>query len=100
MFSHLKIITYFSCFFFVSFLKGVFNYEFSCPGIQEGVCITLDGARVAPLGETRFTLALRGGQLYVLTLLSDSVRSVRSFHLDRAAASVLTSCVSFLFYHD
>ncbi|XP_072946288.1 cleavage and polyadenylation specificity factor subunit 1 [Epargyreus clarus] len=61
--------------------------------IQEGVCITLDGARVAALGDTRFAVALKGGQLYVLTLLSDSVRSVRSFHLDRAAASVLTSCM-------
>ncbi|KAL4709550.1 hypothetical protein ACJJTC_007281 [Scirpophaga incertulas] len=61
--------------------------------IQEGVCITLDGACVAPLGEGRLALSLRGGQLYVLTLLSDSVRSVRSFHLDRAAASVLTCCM-------
>ncbi|XP_061384693.1 cleavage and polyadenylation specificity factor subunit 1 [Danaus plexippus] len=61
--------------------------------IQEGVCITLDGARVVALGDTRLSLALKGGQLYVLTLLSDSVRSVRSFHLDRAAASVLTSCM-------
>ncbi|CAK1589446.1 unnamed protein product [Parnassius mnemosyne] len=61
--------------------------------IQEGVCVTLDGAHVAALGECRLALALRGGQLYVLTLLSDSVRSVRSFHLDRAAASVLTSCM-------
>ncbi|XP_045761794.1 cleavage and polyadenylation specificity factor subunit 1 isoform X1 [Maniola jurtina] len=64
--------------------------------IQEGVCITLDAARVAALGDTRLALALRGGQLYVLTLLSDSVRSVRSFHLDRAAASVLTSCMCVL----
>ncbi|XP_030026309.2 cleavage and polyadenylation specificity factor subunit 1 [Manduca sexta] len=61
--------------------------------IQEGSCVTLDGARVAPLGEGRFALSLRGGQLYVATLLADSVRSVRSFHLDRAAASVLTSCM-------
>ncbi|XP_049880956.1 cleavage and polyadenylation specificity factor subunit 1 [Pectinophora gossypiella] len=59
--------------------------------IQEGVCITLDGACVAALGEARLALSLKGGQLYVLTLLSDSVRSVRSFHLDRAAASVLTT---------
>ncbi|XP_052749426.1 cleavage and polyadenylation specificity factor subunit 1 [Galleria mellonella] len=59
--------------------------------IQEGVCITLDGACVAALGEARLALSLRGGELYVLTLLSDSVRSVRSFHLDRAAASVLTA---------
>ncbi|XP_053620009.1 cleavage and polyadenylation specificity factor subunit 1 [Plodia interpunctella] len=61
--------------------------------IQEGVCITLDGACVAPLGEGRFALSLRGGQLYVITLLSDSLRTVRSFHLDRAAASVLTTCM-------
>ncbi|VVD01045.1 unnamed protein product [Leptidea sinapis] len=61
--------------------------------IQEGVCITLDGAKVATLGESRVALALGGGQLYVLTMLSDSVRSVNSFHLDRAAASVLTSCM-------
>ncbi|KAJ0171666.1 hypothetical protein K1T71_012429 [Dendrolimus kikuchii] len=61
--------------------------------IQEGVCITLDGACVAPLAEGRLALSLRGGQLYVLTLISDSVRSVRSFHLDRAAASVLTTCM-------
>ncbi|KAI8423472.1 hypothetical protein MSG28_012593 [Choristoneura fumiferana] len=60
-------------------------------GIQEGVCITLDGACVAPLGEGRLALSLKGGQLYVLTLLADSVRSVRSAHLDRAAASVLTT---------
>lgn len=63
-------------------------------GIQEGVCITLDGACVAPIAEGRLALSLKGGQLYVLTLLSDSVRSVRNFHLDRAAASVLTTCVS------
>ncbi|XP_022837333.1 cleavage and polyadenylation specificity factor subunit 1 [Spodoptera litura] len=61
--------------------------------IQEGVCITLDGSCVAPLGEGRLALSLRGGQLYVLTLLADSVRTVRSFHLDRAAASVLTTCM-------
>nr|XP_049706134.1 cleavage and polyadenylation specificity factor subunit 1 isoform X1 [Helicoverpa armigera] len=61
--------------------------------IQEGVCITLDGSCVAGLGEGRFALSLKGGQLYVLTLLADSVRTVRSFHLDRAAASVLTTCM-------
>ncbi|RVE41312.1 hypothetical protein evm_014035 [Chilo suppressalis] len=62
--------------------------------IQEGVCITLDGSCVAALGAGRFALSLKGGQLYVLTLLSDSVRSVRSFHLDRAAASVLTTTIT------
>ncbi|CAB3240456.1 unnamed protein product [Arctia plantaginis] len=61
--------------------------------IQEGVCVTLDGSVAAWLGEARLALSLRGGQLYVLTLLADSVRTVRSFHLDRAAASVLTTCM-------
>lgn len=61
--------------------------------IQEGVCISLDAACVVLLGDSKLALSLKGGQLYVLTLLSDSVRSMRSFHLDRAAASVLTTCM-------
>lgn len=31
---------------------------------------------------------------YVLTLVVDGMRSVRSFNFDKSAASVLTSCVS------
>lgn len=31
---------------------------------------------------------------YVLTLVTDGLRSVRAFHFDKAAASVLTSSVS------
>ena len=31
---------------------------------------------------------------YVVTLVADGVRSVRNFNFDKAAASVLTSCVS------
>lgn len=34
---------------------------------------------------------------YVLTLITDGMRSVRAFHFDKAAASVLTTCVSFSF---
>lgn len=33
---------------------------------------------------------------YVLTLITDGMRSVRAFHFDKAAASVLTTCVSVL----
>jgi len=34
---------------------------------------------------------------YVLTLLIDSMKAVRSFNLDKAAASVLTTCVCLMF---
>ena len=37
---------------------------------------------------------LKGGELYVLSLLADAQRCVRGFHFDRAAGSVLTTCLS------
>lgn len=35
---------------------------------------------------------------YVLTLITDGMRSVRAFNFDKAAASVLTTCVSAVIY--
>lgn len=60
---------------------------------QEGSRITLDCARAAFLQYDRVVLSLKGGELYVLTLFADSMRSVRKFHLEKAAASVLTTCL-------
>ncbi|KAG7154434.1 Cleavage and polyadenylation specificity factor subunit 1-like 2 [Homarus americanus] len=57
---------------------------------QEGVVISLDCAYGEFLTEDRVVISLKGGELYVLTLVADSMRSVRSFHFDKAAASVLT----------
>ncbi|KAK8376849.1 hypothetical protein O3P69_010050 [Scylla paramamosain] len=57
---------------------------------QEGVVISLDCAHGEFLTEDRVVISLKGGELYVLTLVADSMRSVRSFHFDKAAASVLT----------
>lgn len=64
------------------------------PGKQEGVIISLDCAHGEFLTEDRVVISLKGGELYVLTLVADSMRSVRSFHFDKAAASVLTCSVS------
>ena len=44
----------------------------------------------------RAVISLKGGELYVLSLLVDGMRSVRGFHFDRAAASVLTTTLSVL----
>ena len=63
-------------------------------GKQEGVTISLDCSRATFLTEDRLVVSLKGGELYVVTLVADSLRAVRSFHFDKAASSVLTCCVS------
>lgn len=63
---------------------------------QEGVKISLEGSQVAFISSDRLVISLKSGELYVLSLFADSMRSVRGFHFDKAAASVLTSCVSTL----
>ncbi|XP_020283303.1 cleavage and polyadenylation specificity factor subunit 1 [Pseudomyrmex gracilis] len=60
---------------------------------QEGVKVSLEGAQVAFISSDRLVISLKSGELYVLSLFADSMRSVRGFHFDKAAASVLTSCV-------
>lgn len=61
--------------------------------VQEGVRITLDCAQAAFVSYDKLVLSLKGGELYVLTLMVDGMRSVRSFHFDKSAASVLTTCM-------
>ncbi|XP_050511546.1 cleavage and polyadenylation specificity factor subunit 1 isoform X1 [Diabrotica virgifera virgifera] len=60
---------------------------------QEDIKITLDCAQIGFLEEDTLVLSLKGGELYVLTLLADSMRYIRSFHFEKAAASVLTTCI-------
>lgn len=56
--------------------------------------MSLDGARMTFIDSDKLVISLNTGDLYVLTLCADSMRSVRSFHFSKAASSVLTSCVS------
>lgn len=58
--------------------------------------MSLEGAQVAFISADRLVISLKSGELYVLSLFADSMRSVRGFHFDKAAASVLTSCVSLM----
>ncbi|XP_069636319.1 cleavage and polyadenylation specificity factor subunit 1 isoform X2 [Haliaeetus albicilla] len=63
------------------------------PGVQEGVKVTLDCAQATFISYDKMVISLKGGEIYVLTLITDGMRSVRSFHFDKAAASVLTTCM-------
>ncbi|XP_068042769.1 cleavage and polyadenylation specificity factor subunit 1-like [Anomalospiza imberbis] len=55
--------------------------------------MTLDCAQATFISYDKMVISLKGGEIYVLTLITDGMRSVRSFHFDKAAASVLTTCM-------
>ncbi|KAL0274118.1 UNVERIFIED_CONTAM: hypothetical protein PYX00_006618 [Menopon gallinae] len=61
--------------------------------VQEGLKLTLECAQATFISHDRLVVSLKTGELYVLSLLADSMRSVRGFHFDKAAASVLTTCI-------
>ncbi|GAA6100120.1 cleavage and polyadenylation specificity factor subunit 1 isoform X1, partial [Tachysurus ichikawai] len=61
--------------------------------VQEEVKITLDCSQAAFITSDKMVISLKGGEIYVLTLITDGMRSVRAFHFDKAAASVLTTCM-------
>uniref|UniRef100_A0A3Q2D0C1 Cleavage and polyadenylation specificity factor subunit 1 n=1 Tax=Cyprinodon variegatus TaxID=28743 RepID=A0A3Q2D0C1_CYPVA len=62
-------------------------------GVQEEVKITLDCSQSDFIAADKMVISLKGGEIYVLTLITDGMRSVRAFHFDKAAASVLTTCM-------
>uniref|UniRef100_A0A8C9Z1T4 Cleavage and polyadenylation specificity factor subunit 1 n=1 Tax=Sander lucioperca TaxID=283035 RepID=A0A8C9Z1T4_SANLU len=61
--------------------------------VQEEVRISLDCSQSDFIGYDKMVISLKGGEIYVLTLITDGMRSVRAFHFDKAAASVLTTCM-------
>ncbi|KAF0313007.1 Cleavage and polyadenylation specificity factor subunit 1 [Amphibalanus amphitrite] len=60
----------------------------------EGVKMSLDCAQSVFVTSDQLVVSLRTGELYVVTLVADSMRSVRDFNFERAASSVLTSCMT------
>ncbi|XP_071959341.1 cleavage and polyadenylation specificity factor subunit 1-like [Antedon mediterranea] len=60
---------------------------------QSGVTISLDCCQITFISFDKLVLSLKGGEIYVLTLMIDGMRSVRGFHFYKAAASVLTTCI-------
>uniref|UniRef100_A0A8C1TTG8 Cleavage and polyadenylation specificity factor subunit 1 n=1 Tax=Cyprinus carpio TaxID=7962 RepID=A0A8C1TTG8_CYPCA len=56
--------------------------------------ITLDCSQASFITSDKMVISLKGGEIYVLTLITDGMRSVRAFHFDKAAASVLSTCMT------
>uniref|UniRef100_A0A3Q4G4T5 Cleavage and polyadenylation specificity factor subunit 1 n=1 Tax=Neolamprologus brichardi TaxID=32507 RepID=A0A3Q4G4T5_NEOBR len=61
--------------------------------VQDEVKLTLDCCQSDFIAYDKMVISLKGGEIYVLTLITDGMRSVRAFHFDKAAASVLTTCM-------
>ena len=76
------------------FVKCVYKINFVILEEQPGIKTTLDSAQAVFISFDRLAISLRNGDLYILTLFTDSMRSVKEFHFQKAAASVLTTCVS------
>ncbi|CAG2109128.1 unnamed protein product [Medioppia subpectinata] len=61
---------------------------------QEDIKISLDSSKACFISNDKLVISLRTGELYVLSLSNDMTRSIRGFHFDRCAASVLSTCIT------
>lgn len=69
---------------------------------QDYVNISLDVSQATFISSNRLAILLKDGDIYIVTLFNDGMRCIRSFHFDKVASCVQTSCVticedSFLF---
>ncbi|XP_065915644.1 cleavage and polyadenylation specificity factor subunit 1-like [Dysidea avara] len=62
---------------------------------QPGVVLTLDSCNATFLAHDQLLVSLKGGEIYVVTLVVDSVtvRGMKSFIFTKTAAGVITSCM-------
>lgn len=60
---------------------------------QDNVRFSLERACCVFISPERLVLSVSSGELYVVSLFADSMRSVRGLHFARAASSVLTTCI-------
>ncbi|VVC38721.1 WD40/YVTN repeat-like-containing domain,Cleavage/polyadenylation specificity factor, A [Cinara cedri] len=61
---------------------------------QEEINLVLDRATATFISSNKLVTSLCNGDLYVITLYADSMRAVRSFHFEKCASSVLTTCIT------
>ena len=75
-----------------SIAKLTSNYPFKN---MENTKITLDSCQAAFIAHDRLLISLKGGEIYIITLLTDteSLRTIRSFNIDKGPGSVIASSI-------
>jgi cleavage and polyadenylation specificity factor subunit 1 len=63
---------------------------------MEHVRCTLDMSQATFVEPNRLIVSLKGGELYIVTLITDaeSLRTVRSIHIEKGPSSVISSCLT------
>lgn len=76
-----------------SIAKTVSNYPFKS---MEQTRITLDCSSSVFVAPDRLIVSLKGGEIYIITLLTDSesLRSIRSFNIEKGPNSVISTCLT------
>ncbi len=76
-----------------SIAKTVSNYPFKN---MEQTRITLDCSSSVFVAPDRLIVSLKGGEIYIITLLTDSesLRSIRSFNIEKGPNSVISTCLT------
>ena len=76
-----------------SIAKSTSSYPFKN---MEPTHITLDCSHACFLAADRLIVSLKGGEIYIITLITDteSLRSVRGFHIEKGPSSVMASCLT------
>jgi len=61
-----------------------------------GLVVTMDGSQAVFLSGDHLLVALRGGDIFSLSLIPDGMRGLRNILFEKTASGVLPSCVSAL----
>jgi cleavage and polyadenylation specificity factor subunit 1 len=68
------------------------NFQLRQP--THSLAISMDCSQAAFVSNEQLVVALRGGEIYVLTLVPDGLRGLKNILFEKAAAGVIPSCVS------
>ena len=68
------------------------NFQLRVP--PGNLAISMDCSQATFVSKEQLLVALRGGEIYVLTLVPEGMRGLKNILFEKAAAGVLPSCVS------